>query len=274
MTDNKKFYLKATSANQSSNIFTQDQIIELVSYVNAYRARNQANPLTWNATIALFSQNWANYLIKNNLFQHSGNSFYGENLAWFQGYQSDMMTMTKTAIDSWYNEILSYNFNNPGFSESTGHFTNLVWLSSTEFGMGYGYNSTTDTVIVTYNNSPPGNILDEFKINVLPSIINVPLPVPITNPIPTPTVISNNNTSSTNTTTSTPITSASNTNKPTVIHIKHATFTNPTSNNISSPTSTITAPATTTTPTVYAKYATHITPTGKIKGIARNPVKK
>ena len=29
-----------------------------------------------------------------------------------------------------------YNFDNPGFSESAGHFTQLVWKSSTTIGLG------------------------------------------------------------------------------------------------------------------------------------------
>ncbi|KAG0318144.1 Golgi-associated plant pathoproteinsis- protein 1, partial [Podila horticola] len=33
----------------------------------------------------------------------------------------------KTAITAWYNEEKQYNYNNPGFSGATGHFTQVVW---------------------------------------------------------------------------------------------------------------------------------------------------
>jgi hypothetical protein len=36
----------------------------------------------------------------------------------------------------WYNEVKDYNFNNPGFGGSTGHFTQLVWVGTTELGCG------------------------------------------------------------------------------------------------------------------------------------------
>ena len=183
-----KFFVKASVAAPTV-IFTDAQILDLTNYVNAYRAKNQAPPLTWDPTIALYSQNWANYLLANNLFQHSGSSLYGENLAWFQGYHLDMISMVKTAIDAWYNEISLYNFNSPGFSEATGHFTDLVWVKSTTFGMGYSYNSTSDTAIVTFNNNPPGNYINDFKVNVLPLLINAPTPIPTTVPIPTPTIV-------------------------------------------------------------------------------------
>lgn len=37
-----------------------------------------------------------------------------------------------------YSEIKDYNFGNPGFSQGTGHFTQVVWKGSTEIGVGVG----------------------------------------------------------------------------------------------------------------------------------------
>jgi len=113
----------------------------------------------------------------NNLFEHSGSSIYGENLAYFQGYGSDTITLLKKAIDNWYNEVSLYDFKNPGFSSKTGHFTCLIWKSSTKFGMGISLNIDTNTVDITMNTSPAGNILGEFEQNVLPEITQT-IPVP------------------------------------------------------------------------------------------------
>jgi hypothetical protein len=99
-----------------------------------------------------------------------------------------MLTLLKKAVDDWYNEYTSYDYNHPGFSEATGHFTCLVWKSSTRFGLGISINNVTTVVDVTMNTSPPGNYAGEFATNVLPSVsITIPLPPsPVPNPVPVP----------------------------------------------------------------------------------------
>ena len=165
-------------------VLTSDQQVEITNYVNQYRKVNQADNLVWNNAIATFSQNWANYLVMNDLFQHSGNSLYGENLAYFQGYGTDVMTLLKLSVDLWYKEIEYYDFKNPGFSPETGHFTCLVWKSSKTFGMGISI--VNDKVVVTFNTSPPGNVIGQFEQNVLQTDTSVPLPNSPTIQPPTP----------------------------------------------------------------------------------------
>ncbi len=54
---------------------------------------------------------------------------YGENL---------VVASSKNALDQmvamWYNEVCTYNFSSPGFSESTGHFTQVVWAGTSLVG--------------------------------------------------------------------------------------------------------------------------------------------
>ena len=166
--------------------FTYAQKIELTNYVNAYRAKHNSPPLLWDDTISAFAQEYSLYLVTNNLFQHSNKEGYGENLAYFQGYPNEMMTLIKKSIDLWYDEIKLYNFNYPGYSSSTGHFTCLVWKSSTSFGMGYSYNNDTKVVDITMNTAPPGNIIGQFKENVNPPNGTIPQPTPTPYPTPTP----------------------------------------------------------------------------------------
>jgi hypothetical protein len=176
-------------------VLTTEQKNEIVAYVNKYRRANQAPPMVWDETIGQFSQYWSYYLVSNNLFQHSKTQLYGENLAWFQGYGTDVMTLIKKSIDNWYNEISLYDFNNPTFSSETGHFTCLVWKSSTRFGMGISLDTTNNTVDVTMNTSPPGNVMGQFAENVLPLLGPTPLPeVPVVpEPIPEPAPIPTSN---------------------------------------------------------------------------------
>ena len=166
--------------------FTYSQKSELVDYVNAYRAKHNSPPMEWDETISQFAQEYSLFLVTNSLFQHSKKEGYGENLAYFQGYPNDMMTLIKKSIDLWYDEIKLYNFNYPGYSPGTGHFTCLVWKSSTKFGMGYSYNNATKIVDITMNTAPPGNIIGQFQDNVYPPSSTIPTPSPIPYPTPTP----------------------------------------------------------------------------------------
>jgi len=165
---------------------TPDQENEIALYINNYRAKHQAPPMVWDNTIYSFSQSWSLVLSNNNLFQHSGNQLYGENLAYFQGYGSDAMVLIKKSIDSWYNEVMKYDFNSPGFSSGTGHFTCLVWKSSTRFAIGISINSQTQAAIITMNTAPPGNVQGEFEMNVLPQLAPAPVPTPVPEPAPMP----------------------------------------------------------------------------------------
>lgn len=167
-------------------VFTYAQKAELTDYVNAYRAKHNSPPLLWDDTISAFAQEYSLYLVTNNLFQHSNKEGYGENLAYFQGYPNEMMTLIKKSIDLWYDEIKLYNFNYPGYSPSTGHFTCLVWKSSTRFGMGYSFNNDTKVVDITMNTAPPGNIIGQFQQNVSQPNGTIPQPTPTPYPIPTP----------------------------------------------------------------------------------------
>lgn len=167
-------------------VLTPEQITEITNYVNAYRTTNQAPPLAWDDTIHTASQGWSFNLVSNGIFVHSKNPLYGENLAYFQGYGTDAIYLIKKSIDNWYNEISLYNFDNPGFSDATGHFTCLVWVSSTKFAIGISINDTTNAVDVVMNTSPPGNVIGEFQQNVLPALGTTPTPVPTPIPIPIP----------------------------------------------------------------------------------------
>lgn len=174
---------------------TDSQKREITSYINKYRTMHQAPQLAWDDTITNASQEWSNNLLTTNVFQHSGNRLYGENLAYFTGYGTNIMVLLKKSVDAWYNEVKMYDFNNPGFSASTGHFTCLVWKSSTSYGIGIAIDSKSRAYIVM-NTSPPGNYVGQFKSNVLPSLTPTPdqVPVPVPAPVPIPDNIKNNKT--------------------------------------------------------------------------------
>jgi uncharacterized protein YkwD len=150
------------------SFFTAAQKTDITNYVNEYRAKNQAPELNWDDSVYGAAQTWSVHLLSQHLIQHSGNPSYGENLAFFQGYGTDPVGLVKKAVDAWYAEIALYDFNKPGFGDNTGHFTCLVWVASTKFGMGISIDSKTGEAYIVMNTTPPGNYIGEFAKNVLP----------------------------------------------------------------------------------------------------------
>lgn len=129
---------------------------------NDKRSKHQSTgPLDWDDDLANYAQNYADkYDCSGNLVHSNGP--YGENLA--VGYDD------QGTIDAWYNEIAKYSYSDPVFSEATGHFTQLVWKSSTKVGCGSKQcgGSVGKYVICNYN--PAGNFIGDFSENVLPTL--------------------------------------------------------------------------------------------------------
>ena len=59
--------------------------------------------------------------------QQGSNLPYGESV--FGGFDT-----LGHGIDGWGLERINYNWNDPGFSESTRHFTQIVWKATTQVG--------------------------------------------------------------------------------------------------------------------------------------------
>ncbi|KAL9977239.1 hypothetical protein ACROYT_G014621 [Oculina patagonica] len=65
----------------------------------------------------------------------------------------------------WYDEIEYYNYKNPVFSMNTGHFTQVVWKSTTKLGCGVATKSGKTYVVARYY--PPGNYNNQYRQNVM-----------------------------------------------------------------------------------------------------------
>ncbi|EWC45648.1 hypothetical protein DRE_05209 [Drechslerella stenobrocha 248] len=103
--------------------FSQD----MLRITNELRAIHGSPPVVWNKTLATYASRWG----RRCNFQHSRGP-YGENLAgggpmnnpvWYQWYL--------------YSEVNNYDYNNPGFSSATGHFTQLVWKATEQMGCAW-----------------------------------------------------------------------------------------------------------------------------------------
>ncbi|RDH37168.1 PR-1-like protein [Aspergillus welwitschiae] len=164
------------TATQQPPSYTSPALFQssILDVSNTYRKAHNASNLIWNMTLTQYALDWA----QGCKWQHS-NGPYGENLAF--GYPN-----VSSAVAAWGDEVQKYNFQEPtGFTEETGHFTQLVWRETRERsdgggGGGGGINGTERPQgwYVACEYSPRGNIIggnkklgdkEFFKINVQPS---------------------------------------------------------------------------------------------------------
>jgi uncharacterized protein YkwD len=135
---------------------------KLLERHNTLRAEHGAPALKWNSDIEKFAQEWANKIAKEDSMYHRNPNDYGENIHWISGAEPTGESVT----NSWYNEINYYDFSKPGFSMKTGHFTQVVWVGSTEIGCGQA-KSKRGGIYIVCNYNPPGNYSGQFPKNVL-----------------------------------------------------------------------------------------------------------
>jgi uncharacterized protein YkwD len=129
---------------------------------NRRRARHCADPLAWSDELAAVAQAWADELARQGCaFEHSRTK-YGENLA---GGTAGVLDAEAT-VEMWYREVDQYDFAKGGFSMETGHFTQVVWKSTTQVGCGVVTCGGMDIIVCNY--APAGNYERQYKANVLP----------------------------------------------------------------------------------------------------------
>lgn len=105
---------------------------------------------------------------------------YGENIA--EGYAS-----TTDTCQAWGDERLEYSWSDPGFSEATGHFTQLVWKDTQQVGCGRTFCGSDHGWYVVCEYLPAGNVIGSFASEVGTLVKGATLPT--TSATPTQTLI-------------------------------------------------------------------------------------
>ena len=68
----------------------------------------------------------------------------------------------------WYDEVKDYDFQSkPTYNPKCGHFTQVIWASSKEVGLGKATSSNGMSFVVA-RYSPAGNNLSGFENNIKP----------------------------------------------------------------------------------------------------------
>jgi pathogenesis-related protein 1 len=127
---------------------------------NRIRGEVGTAPLQWSPSLSAYAQAWADHIAGTGCeMQHrpAGGQWaqqYGENIFWGNG-----RSFTATdATNSWYTEKKDFRYGPITASNygRIGHYTQLVWSSTAEVGMGAARCRNGAQIIVA-NYSPRGN---------------------------------------------------------------------------------------------------------------------
>ncbi|XP_037033759.1 Golgi-associated plant pathogenesis-related protein 1-like [Bradysia coprophila] len=134
---------------------------------NQYRQIHHAPPLQMDNQLNSLAVQCAQYYVGLGTINHSCpyKKDAGENLAEAHSASWNNNQFAEVSTKMWYDESSQYNYNNPGFFLQTGHFTQLVWKSSQNFGFGYFTLNGYTVSVGLY--SPSGNYAGQFQTNVL-----------------------------------------------------------------------------------------------------------
>jgi len=149
----------AVPGNTGSRV-TQQQAQLALDFHNAKRKDVGAPPLQWSAELATIAQRWADHLASDNQcqLQHSTNNTHGENL--FGG--SGAAYTALFASQSWYSEIKDYHYGVLSGTNwyKTGHYTQMVWSSTTSVGIGQA-SCANGGIVIAAEYDPPGNYMGQ-----------------------------------------------------------------------------------------------------------------
>ncbi|XP_076346921.1 uncharacterized protein LOC143245028 [Tachypleus tridentatus] len=150
------------SSEAGSDLFS-DECLEKHNY---YRCKHGVPSLTLSPQLCSIAQEWANYLAETDCFRHRPEQKYGENIYMCSSSDSQIQISGEVPVDEWYSEIDKYDFGKEPSLFNSGHFTQVVWRSSTEMGVGKACGKGKIIVVANYN--PAGNIVGNFVVNVPP----------------------------------------------------------------------------------------------------------
>lgn len=144
---------------------------EAVTFANGLRKIHLAPPIKLNPELNREAKEYAERIASMGSLQHDLDVIKhldeGENLA--MGCKQYGVPLTaREAIRNWYNEVCEYDFDRGDFSMATGHFTQVVWADSKEFGIGkaMGEQHGMPCIFVVGRFKPSGNYKGEYKKNV------------------------------------------------------------------------------------------------------------
>ncbi|KAG5678130.1 hypothetical protein PVAND_007829 [Polypedilum vanderplanki] len=139
---------------------------KMLKHHNEYRKKHFAPELKLTKELMNDAQSWAENLAAMDKFLYRQNSQYGENLYCLWSSDRDALPNPKEVCKSWYDEMKQYTWNvEPKTTVKAGQFSQMVWKSSKELGIGLA-RTKNGKVIVVASYYPRGNVIGQFLNNV------------------------------------------------------------------------------------------------------------
>jgi uncharacterized protein YkwD len=121
---------------------------------NTWRSEVGTPAQTWSGSLETTAQRWATYMATNDVFSHSpkdgyyrygsGGTYAGENIAWASYDRSWTDIVSHLTTTSWAGTEKQYynhanTFPNCCIGGTCSHYTQVIWLDSTQIGCGKAY---------------------------------------------------------------------------------------------------------------------------------------
>ncbi|KAL3285339.1 hypothetical protein HHI36_019447 [Cryptolaemus montrouzieri] len=162
--DLHKISIKGSDGIQNVHVFEKD----FLDAHNKYRAIHGVEPLELDKKLCKYAEEWAKHLACKNALETRPNCNYGENIYKVTSTDPSFTLEGNVPVEKWYEESKKHSYDKEPNDLSTGHFTQLIWKSSKQLGVGIAKHQ--GSIIVVANYSPAGNFVKQF-------IENVPSPI-------------------------------------------------------------------------------------------------
>ncbi|HEY9879264.1 MAG TPA: CAP domain-containing protein [Leptolyngbyaceae cyanobacterium] len=170
--DRMRTLAQAQAQRLTTNVYdlsTQAGIDQMLAAHNRMRREVGVPDLRWSADLAKGAQEWANYLVKENRFEHSpasarGNGTIGENLSSrSSSAPGGSYTTPARAVEGWVNERAYYHYdtNRCDPNQMCGHYTQMVWKSTTLVGCAMARNAQASREVWVCRYNPAGNVVGQ-----------------------------------------------------------------------------------------------------------------
>ncbi|XP_076353858.1 uncharacterized protein LOC143248874 [Tachypleus tridentatus] len=152
--------------------YSQSEFVtSCLQWHNIFRDFHGSPPLVLSHQLCIRAQDWANHLAHTNTICHKNDMNIGENLFSKCLGISDPDPKGDQVAKYWYQEIKFYDFyQKPSLLHvKAGHFTQMIWRSTQEFGIGKA-RTRSGKIVVVANYRPAGNVIGHFHQNIFPPV--------------------------------------------------------------------------------------------------------